>query len=232
MQTEKFLVIDVETANFVEDALVYDVGFAVTDRKGVIYATKSFIVSDIFFKETELMQSAYYAKKIPSYFEGIKHKAFKVVTFYTARKEILDTMREWNINKVFAYNASFDYRGLNNTQRWLTKSKYRFFFPYGTEICDIWHMACQVICTQKGYNKFCLESNLISSAGNIRTSAEVVYAYITKDKNFCEAHTGLEDVLIEAQILAHCYRQHKAMKRNINRLCWRIPQPKKEKASV
>ena len=226
---EYFLVVDVETANFCNDALCYDVGFVVADRKGNIYASESLIVSDIFYKEVELMKSAYYAAKIPQYDEGIKRKAFKVVSFYEARKILLETMKEWNIEIVCAYNASFDYNALNRTERWLTKSKYRYFFPYGTKIYDIWHMACQVICTQKGYDKFCLENNFVSPKGNIKTSAEVVYAYIKKDKDFIEAHTGLEDVLIETQIMAHCFRQHKKMNKNINRLCWRIPQMKKPK---
>ena len=229
MKKQYFLVIDVETANFCEDVLCYDVSFAIADRKGNIYHSESFVVSDIFFRETELMQSAYYAQKIPQYFEGIKNKAFRVVNFYTARKRILETMREWNVTAVCAYNASFDYNALNRTERWLSKSKYRYFFPYGTKVYDIWHMACQVIYTQKGYNKFCLDNNFVSAKGNILTNAQTVYAYMTKDADFAEAHTGLEDVFIEAQIMAHCFRQHKKMDKKINRACWRIPQPTKRK---
>ena len=85
-------------------------------------------------------------------------------------------------------------------------------------------MACQVICTQKNYNKFCLKNGFVSQKGNISTSAETVFAYINNDKNFKESHTGLQDVLIEVQILAHCYRQHKKMEKVINRCCWKIPQ--------
>ena len=221
---EYFLVVDVETANFCNDALCYDVGFVVADRKGNIYASESLIVSDIFYKEVELMKSAYYAAKIPQYDEGIKRKAFKVVSFYEARKILLETMKEWNIEIVCAYNASFDYNALNRTERWLTKSKYRYFFPYGTKIYDIWHMACQTICMQKSYVRFCLENELTSPSGNIKTSAEAVYAYMTKNPHFDESHTGLQDVLIEVQIMAHCFRQHKRMNKTINRFCWKIPQ--------
>ena len=41
-----------------------------------------------------------------------------------------------------------------------------------------------------------------------------------------EQHTGLQDVLIESKIMAECFRKHKKMEKNINRLCWRIPQKK------
>lgn len=227
MSAKKFyLVLDVETANSTNDALVYDLGYAVCDKKGNIYEADSFIVSDIFYKEAELMQSAYYAKKIPIYLEGIKNRAFNVVTFYEARERLLAAMRAYNVEAVCAYNANFDYTALNTTQRWLTKSKYRFFLPYGTKVYCIWHMACQLICTQKAYIKFCLENGFVSPSGNIKTNAETVYAYMTDNNAYEENHTGLEDVLIETKILAKCFAQHKRVEKNINRFCWRIPQAK------
>lgn len=224
MKKQYFLILDVETANSTTDALVYDLGVAVADRSGNIYETASFIISDIFMDEADLMTSAYYAEKIPQYYEGIEAHDFEVTSFYQARKAILNLMEKYGITKVCAYNANFDRSALNTTQRWLTKSKYRFFFPYNTEFYCIWHMACQVICTQKRYRKFCEQNNFIKPSGNIHTNAETVYAYMTKNSNFDEAHTGLQDVLIEAEILAKCFAQHKKMDKSINRMCWRIPQ--------
>ena len=43
--------------------------------------------------------------------------------------------------------------------------------------------------------------------------AETIYKFITKDLDFVESHTGLEDVLIEKEILAYCYKQHKRMRK-------------------
>ena len=221
-----YLVLDVETANSTDDALVYDLGYVVCDKKGNIYEADSFIVSDIFFEEANLMQSAYYAKKIPTYLEGIKNRAFNVVTFKQAREKLLNAIKSYKVEAVCAYNANFDYTALNTTQRWLTKSKYRYFLPYGTKVYCIWHMACQLICTQKAYIKFCLENGFVSPSGNIKTSAETVYAYMTNNADYDENHTGLEDVLIETKILAKCFAQHKRVEKNINRFCWRIPQAK------
>ena len=226
MGKDYYLVLDVETANSTDDPLVYDLGFAVCDRKGNIYEAESYVVSDIFYKETELMQSAYYHEKLPKYYEGIKEKAFKVINFYMAKKRIADLIEKYNIKAVCAYNASFDTKALNTTQRYLTNSKYRYFLPYGTEVYCIWHMACQVICTQKRYIKFCLDNGFVSESGNIKTSAETVFAYMTKNEKYEECHTGLQDVLIETQIMAKCFAQHKKMNKKINRLCWRIPQSK------
>lgn len=226
MKKNYYLVLDVETANSTDDPLVYDLGFAICDRKGNIYETESYVVSDIFYKETELMQTAYYHEKLPKYYEGIKKQAFKVINFYMAKKRIADLIEKYNIKAVCAYNASFDTKALNTTQRYLTNSKYRYFLPYGTEIYCIWHMACQVICTQKRYIKFCLDNGFVSESGNIKTSAETVFAYMTKNEKYEECHTGLQDVLIETQIMAKCFAQHKKMNKKINRLCWRIPQSK------
>lgn len=221
-----YLVLDVETANSTDDALVYDLGYAIIDRSGKVYEADSFVVSDIFYEEAEMMQSAYYAEKIPRYLEGIKERAFKVRTFAQVRWIIKDAMDRWNCSIVAAYNANFDVTALNTTERWLTKSKYRYFLPYGTQVFCIWHMACQVICTQTKYVRFCLENGFVSPSGNIKTSAEAVYAFLTKNAAYEECHTGLQDVLIESQIMTECFRKHKKMEKNINRLCWRIPQAK------
>ena len=129
MKKHYFLVLDVETANSTEDALVYDVGYAVCDRKGNIYEADSFIVSDIFFHEAELMKTAYYATKIPQYLEGIDNKAFKVRSCYQVRDVLKKVIDKYQVEAVCAYNAHFDYTALNTTERWLTKSKYRFFLP-------------------------------------------------------------------------------------------------------
>lgn len=219
-----YMVLDVETANTTDDALVYDVGFAITDRKGNIYEKYSYIVRETFFDYADLMKSAYYAEKLPKYYKGIKNGDFCVKSLYAVRKQIADLIKKYNIHAVCAYNAFFDSTALNKTQRYMTKSKYRYFLPYGTQIFCIWHMACQVICTQKGYVKFCLDNGFVSPKGNIKTSAETVYAFLTRNEQFEEQHTGLQDVLIETEIMKECFKKHKKMKMNINRFCWRIPQ--------
>ena len=221
-----YLVIDIETANHANDALAYDVGIAVVDRYGNIYATYSFVCYDIFELEKELMGSAYYARKIPEYYAGLANGERTMATLYEIREVIHSLCAEYDIKAILAYNAHFDMSGLNRTQRYVTKSKYRYFFPYDIPVHCIWHMACQTICSQKKYYNFCIENGFVSNSGNIKTSAECVYAFLTNNPDFEEEHKGLEDVLIEAEIFAECIKKHKKMNRNINRACWRIPQRK------
>lgn len=226
MKKHYYLVLDVETANSTEDALVYDIGFAITDRMGNIYEAHSYINKDIFYYERQLMQTAYYSKKVPSYIKELKQGKRTALSLFEIRRIILQMFEKYDIKAVCAYNAHFDYTALNTTMRYETKSKYRYFLPYGTEIFDIWHMACQVICTQKKYYNFCIENDFVSKSNNIQTSAETVYKFLINDIDFEEEHKGLEDVLIEVEILKECYKKKKKMDRKINRCCWKIPQRK------
>lgn len=218
------LVVDIETANFVEDAIAYDIGFAVADHRGNIYETQSLMIAEMFIDNRDLMQSAYYAEKIPQYYKDYSEGKRKMVSLLTAKRIVAKLMDEYQIADVYAYNASFDLNGLNRTMRYLTKSKMRYFFPYGTEIHCIWNMACQTIFQQKSFFRFALENGLVKENGNVMTSAEAAFRYLTRCSDFEESHTGLEDVLIETAIMAKCYAQHKAMETDIKRNCWQIPQ--------
>lgn len=228
-QKEKFIVLDVETANDIPDTFTYDVGFVVADRSGKIYHEHSFVISDIYTKEKELMQTCYYVNKLPLYEKRIAENKVKVASIFTVRRLIAKYITEYNIKRVYAYNASFDRNALNTTQRYLTKSKYRWFFPYGVEICCIWHMACQTICNRMDYCLYCAKNGFYSQRGNMITNAETVYKYLTKDNAFEEEHTGLADVRIELEILCKCFTYHEKINRNINRGCYHIPQKKFKK---
>lgn len=219
-----FLVLDIETANFIDDALAYDIGFAVADRKGNIYESYSFMVAEMFHDYIDLLQSAYYAEKLPQYYADYGAGKRKMKTLYNIRKTVADVMEKYNIKDVWAYNCRFDRNGLNNTIRYITKSASRWFFPYGTEFHCIQHCACQTILQQKTYFRFAIENGLVTEKGNLSTTAESAYRYMTRNMDFIESHTGLEDVQIETAILALCFRQHKKMNTNIAPNAWNLPQ--------
>lgn len=215
------LVIDTETCPvdrtvegvFPSNMWVYDVGFAVVDKRGNVYETFSFMNADIFLGERELMKSAYYAEKIPMYWEQIKSGERTLTSFYNIRKCLLEVIEKYEITEIFAHNMRFDYGTLNTTQRWLTKSKYRYFFPCGMDICDTLKMARDVLGQMPTYRRFCEENGYLTKNGQLRFTAEIIFRFISKDNDFVESHTGLEDVLIEKEILAYCYKQHKKMRK-------------------
>lgn len=220
-----YLVVDVETANDLDFPLVYDVGFLVGDKQGNILEKFSFSVSEMFDHYQDLLQSAYYAEKLPSYAtEEATGQRIKT-SFFSMRKVFIDILKKYNIKEVYAYNASFDRRALNTTQRYLTKSKYRWFFPYGIKFKCIWNMACTTIFQQKTFKKMAQAKNWKTASGlNISSNAETAYKYITGEDNFIEQHKGIDDVLIEYEILLRCVNQHKKIKTNINPACWRLVQ--------
>ena len=197
------------------DVLVYDFGFAVCDKQGRVYEKHSFIIREIFFDMKDLMKTSYYADKLPQYYEEIRNGKRKVVSLYEARKILADVMKKYNTNIFVAHNARFDDNALKVTERYTTKSKYRYFLPFGTEVWDTMKMASDTICKQKTYKKFCEENGYLTKKGQVRKTAEILYRYITKNNDFTESHTGLEDVMIEKEILAHCFRQHKAMRKKL-----------------
>lgn len=194
---------------------VYDCGFAIIDKKGNIYESYSFVVKEIFFGEKDLMKSSYYAEKLPQYYDDIRNGKRVVKSLYEIRQIIKDCMERYNTNIVIAHNARFDDGVLLNTQRWLTKSKYRYFFPYGTEIWDTLKMARDVLSKMPTYKRFCQENNFLTARGQVRYTAEVIFRYISKNIDFIESHTGLEDVDIERQIFAYLVRQHKPMRKKL-----------------
>ena len=219
MASRKYImVLDTETANglMVNDkldlscSLVYDIGFTVVDKKGRVYCQKSMAIREIFCGMADVMKSAYYAEKLPKYWEDIKAGRRNLVNFMTARRIVLEVMKEYNIQTVSAHNARFDVNALNNTIRYITKSDKRFFFPYGIEIWDTYKGAINTICKQKGYIRFCKRNGYMTKhkTPRVRATAEILYRYLSGDNNFIEEHQGLDDTTIEAKVLTQILRQH------------------------
>jgi len=147
------------------------------------------------------------------YEEQIAAGLRKIVSIYTARKYLREICEKYNVKAIIAHNARFDYRATNYTLRYVTKSKKRYFLPYGIPLWDTLKMAQDTICRQPSYIRFCEENGFLKNNGTVRATAEILYKYITNNLDFTEDHTGLEDVLIEKEIFARCMRQHKKMRK-------------------
>lgn len=214
-----FLMVDTETTNDLDFPIVYDVGLAVVDEKGKVYETHSFVVNEIFL-DKKLMEIAYFSEKIPQYWEDIKKGTRVLTSFYNIKREVRKIFQKYEIKAVVAHNMSFDYRALNLTQRYITSSKYRYFFPYGTKFWDTYRMSYEVFFWDNDYREYCF-TNRFRRPGRCefwqpKLTAEVLYRYISGDIEFQESHTGLEDVMIEKEILAKCF----AEKPEINGALW------------
>ena len=203
----KFIVLDTETANSIDDPMCYDVGFAVIDETGKVYESHSYVIADIFLDEKKMMKEAYFADKIPQYWKDIKNDKRQLRRFKIVKKILKDVCDQYCVKIIVAHNARFDNRSLNLTQCWLTSSKYRYFFPYGVKIWDTLKMAREVFGKDDDFGKFCYENRYLTKRGQRRYTAEILYRYLTNNNDFVESHTGLEDVMIEKEILVECLKR-------------------------
>lgn len=205
-KNEKILVLDTETTNSIDDPIAYDIGFAIIDLTGKVFETYSFVVAETFL-DKELMKSAYFADKIPQYWEDIKNGKRLLRKYRTIKFILSDVCKKYNIKKICAYNCRFDIRSGNLTQRFLTNSKNRYFYNYGIEFMDILKLARQVLKNDDSYGEFCYNNNYLTKRGARRYTAEIVYKYLF-DNNFIEEHTGLADCLVEAKIMCELVKRN------------------------
>lgn len=201
-----FLIVDSETTNSIEQPLMYDLGFSVIDENGIPYESFSFVIADVFL-DKNLMQSAYFAEKIPSYWEDIKSGKRELKTLYNVRKKIVEMMNKYSTKIVIAHNARFDVLSTKLTERYITKSKFRYFFPYGTKFVCTLKMARKVFSENEEYCAFCEANNYLTANGKNRYTAEILYRFISGDNSFEESHTGFEDTEIERIIFSECAKK-------------------------
>lgn len=198
-----YLMLDTETTNEIETPLCYDVGFSVINDNGQLIEKHSYVVADIFLDKS-LMACAFFADKIPQYWLDIKSGKRKLRRWSTIRAIVRDVMVQYGIDTVIAHNMRFDYCSTNTTQRYLTCSKWRYFFPYGTKFVCTLKMARATFGKDENYIQFCKDNGFCTKNGKPRLTAEILYRFLTNNLDFVESHTGLEDVEIEATILLAC----------------------------
>lgn len=205
-----YLFMDSETAETpkidgqldVGNGQVYDLGLMVIDDEGKVYEKISLINEDVFFRMPQSMQEAYFADKIPQYLEDMRMGKRKIVDSWQMYRIFHELCQKYDISAVVAHNAYFDIKVLNATMRYQTKSRCRWFIPWGMEIIDTLKLARNTFAKDPQYVTFCKENGYMTNheKPRPRLTAEILYKYITGCYEFEESHTGLEDVEIEAQI--------------------------------
>lgn len=190
------LILDTETISL-DKPFVYDLGYTIADADGNIIAKKSYVITQI-WNNKELFATSYYAAKKPLYISRLKSKYSKKVSWGNAMRYLANDIKKYGVTEIFAYNSKFDTRALNFMCAW-----YKVVNGLGAfKINDIMKYIAPITETED-YKNFC-ESNGYMTAHKIpqcQKKAETLYRYLTKNVNFTEEHTGLEDSLIELEIL-------------------------------
>lgn len=190
------LILDTETISL-DKPFVYDLGYTIADADGNIIAKKSYVITQI-WNNKELFATSYYAAKKPLYISRLKSKYSKKVSWGNAMRYLANDIKKYGVTEIFAYNSKFDTRALNFMCAW-----YKVVNGLGgIQIKDIMKYIAPITETED-YKNFC-ESNGYMTAHKIpqcQKKAETLYRYLTKNVDFTEEHTGLEDSLIELEIL-------------------------------
>jgi hypothetical protein len=71
------------------------------------------------------------------------------------------------------------------------------------KLFDLWGLSCEHILNNDEYKTMCQENGWITESGKYyKTSAETAFRFISRNLDFDEAHTALDDAAIESELLA------------------------------
>ena len=182
----------------------YNVGFIVGDLKGNVYEEYSFAIMPAIWENlASSMKTAQFTAK------EMTHKNIKEILETPTKYEwstienFMETLRgvikKYHVKEIWAYNCTFDKNAISKLGD----------LPDNVGWYDIWSAIVMTKCCTKKFVKFCRKNNFLTDKGNCKTSAEVVYSYLTGDTDFTEEHTGLSDCQIEYQILLKAKRTKK-----------------------
>lgn len=226
--SRNFIVLDTEGVDTVkygdnkphpETGLFYDLGYLVANREGEILCEHSFANSDVLFN-TQLMNSAYYANKLPQYMNSL-NEDWTVATTFDIWQQFKRDIAAYNVRDIWAYNVRYDMTIGNATIRQMSNGFVQYFTPYKTRYRDIWDYAGSLICNTPKYVRWCYANGFVSDKGNPHTTAETVYRYLHNELDFVEQHTALSDCRIELDILLTAFKRHNRKARKTKGQGWR-----------
>ena len=230
MKAKKFLVADTESTGLASRAFVFDFAYTIATRKDVILE-RSFLVREILCNPA-IMLRAYFdtnwrgmmgGKIFADYIPMIARHEARIYSWREIIETLRDDMLTHGVDVFSAYNLRFDMGALANTHRKIGQDDK--ILPYRPDLLCLWEFACGTLCNTPMYHRIAHESGWVSEAGNVRTNAEKVYAYLTQDSDFVEAHTALADAQIETHILQRLLARKKTIPYNVlDHMPWRKAQ--------
>lgn len=207
IKQKKFLVADTETIGLAPQNLVYDFAYAITTRKETVL-TRSFLVREILTDPRTMLGALDHADWRQTFGGKIFSHYIPMLDAATERKifgwqEIVDILREdmrtHDVDVFSAYNINFDMRAMAKTQHRIQGAGK--ILEYRPALLDLWLFSCVGVLDTRLYHDVAQRMGWISEAGNVRTTAEKTFAFLTGNFDFIESHTALEDAEIEAEIL-------------------------------
>ena len=212
------LVLDVETSlSQGNEQLIFDIGWtvsSVSNEQMVLH--RSYIVEEIFL-DTPLMMRAFYFKKYPEYVRALADGRAELKPFNEIINILNNDIIDLNVKTLYAYNAKFDSTAITKTHRYINNEKSELVY----DIKCLWSLSAQTFMATQKYVLTAFDNNWLTDKGNIKTSAEMAYRYLSGDLDFIEEHTGLEDSLIETKILWAINKYGKKKDKDCKQQPWR-----------
>lgn len=210
LKKERYLIfVDTETIGSLttkESVYPFEIGVKVYDNENKkILVEKSYLVKK-FFNNKFVMLSSFSATKYPSYFEKLENdKRYNLYSVNAIAKDIEKYINKYHIKTMVAHNGNFD-----KTAMARLFEEFGVYNPFAKiNLLDTMELS-KVITYSKEYANYCIahrnrldnmkQSCFITNSGRVRTTAQAIYCYISKNADFEEAHTGLEDIDIEIAI--------------------------------
>lgn len=194
-------IFDTETTSL-DKPFCYNIGYIIVNTENwETIVSRSFVVEQI-WHNLPLFSTAYYAEKRELYVKSMRARKTVMDKFGYICRNMHADFRQNNVEMAFAYNSSFDEKVFNFNCDW-----FKCLNPFDSiEIKDIRGFVHEHLINNE-YKNFCEEQKLFTDSGNYSSTAEAVYRFITKNTEFIESHTALEDSEIESEILHACVRK-------------------------
>lgn len=221
MAKKKFgILLDTETVSKQGETLVYDLAWLVIDNNGNVIEEHNFIIDEVYSDFPALFDSQFitYGKYL-WYSDALAHGMLESISAFDALNALYLSMCEYNVSFVTAYNVPFDLKAIDQTCKHFgilnPLEVYERLIGNVLDIMDLWRLAKSHIVT-KPYEQFCVENGFLTDKHKkAKTSAEIVYRWISDDVGFVEDHTALSDCLIEVEIYVKCKRKKKRIPESV-----------------
>lgn len=237
MKSKKFIILDSETVGLADRAFIYDVAYIIATRKRIILE-RNFIIREIITSPKKMLGAFYnedwrehFAGKIFShYIPRLADGTLKIYSWRDFTAQMREDMHTHDVQVFTAYNLAFDTGALSKTQQAICDGGK--ILDSGPTLLDLWLFACVAVCDTNLYHDIAWsqgkERGWITPSNNVRTTAEKVYAFLSGDLNFIEAHTAIADARIETEILQRLLARKQTIPYGIiEHMPWRRAQKKR-----
>lgn len=231
MKPKHFLIADTETTGLPPRNFVYDFGYLIATRNGIIIE-RQFLIREVLTAPQFMLsalnnndwRSAFGGKIFDHYIPRIDSDDYRLTGWRDVIEQLRDDILTFSVKVFSAYNLGFDMGAIKKTNERLVMQPGKIL-PCKVDLLDLWQFSCQTALNTRLYHEFAHRYGLVSDAGNVRTTAEATYRFLTANPNFIESHTALDDAQIETEILQRLLARKKTIPYNeVQHMPWRIAQ--------